>query len=251
MTLVVVLPGHQTLSYNPIVEDLTLLIISLEKLIYRHHSRREIASVSSEAFGSVSQSSLLDATAHYHRHGHQHDLLHDQVRRRSVGNTDHAALTTGAAASVAVAILAGTNTHATTTGDRQATAVVVGMTGAASLSDRPTVQSAGPNVNPPPLANDQDPHPSLEGANSKAAGTGSPHAGHSVLSQVAPASSGASATSTTAANPGTQSILQRQFSTAERVSPFGMSHLRLCAMVCSLWVFSVIVLPQWRFPLGG
>ena len=242
MTLVVVLPGHQTLSYNPVVEDLALLIVSLEKLIYRHHSKREIASVSSGAFGSVSRSSLLDETAHHHRHGHQHDRLHDQLRGRSAGNIEHAALTTGAAASVAVGILAGTNTDAAITGDKQATAVVVGTTGAARLSDCLTDQSAGPNAYPPPIANGQDSHPPLEGAISEAAVTGSLLSDHSAVSQVTPASSIASATSVTAANAGTQSILQQQSSTAERVSPFGTSRLRFCTIMCSLWVFSFFVL---------
>ncbi|KAM0798576.1 hypothetical protein BDR22DRAFT_891190 [Usnea florida] len=92
ITIVVGLPGHQTLSYSPAVEEFEELILSLEDLIrkHRHLPKRDLPSIPSETSAPLSQSPLLDAAAHSHHHGHQHDHLHDQLHRRA------AALTSGA-----------------------------------------------------------------------------------------------------------------------------------------------------------
>ena len=240
ITIVVVLPGHQTLSYSPAVEEYEKLIISLENLItrHRHLPKRELASTPSETAGPVSQSSLLDAAAHSHHHGHQHDHLHDQLHGRGVGNQGYAAVTSGAAASVAVGILAESTTDTAaigaTIGDEQLTAI------ATELGDNPKDQSARFNANPLPHADGQEPYSFFDEANAMAAVPGSLLA--DAMSQTTPASS----PSVAGANKGTQSISQQQYSAAGRVSPFGKWRSSSSAVLvsCSLWVLSIIVLCQ-------
>lgn len=236
MTIVLVLPGPQTLSYSPVVEDLEELLGSLEDLLLRHRSKREIASVWSGSSSSLSQSSLIDAAAHRHNHGHQHDHLHDQHRARGVENNDHPALTDGAVAGVTGGSFGSSVTDAPGAGDEQATATVAGTSEAASLNDRPVDQSVGPNTNAPPLADGQD--ESVERAMGGVTVPGSLLAKQYAVSQPTPAYSGASSTTYTAANPGTTSVLQRQLSAAERISPFSKSGYSLCAVIYGLWILS-------------
>lgn len=245
LTIIVVLPGPQTLSYNPVVGDLTPLIVSLEDLIHRHQhqSKRELAPVPAKNSVSVPQSGFLDAAAQRHHHGHQHDHLHDQLRRRSVSNESHAAPANSASASIAVGSLPTSTIDATTSGDEEATATAW-TTGAASIIGHTTDQIAGPNANSGLLADGQDPRSFLERANDKAAAPRSLLAGQSAVSQATPAYLGASSTSVTAANTGTQSILQQHFSAAQRILPFGKSRLRLCTISFNLWAYLLVVLYQ-------
>ena len=228
LTIVLTLPGHQTLSYNPVVEDLAELLESLEDLLRRHRSKREIASVSAGSIGSLSQSSLIDAATPRHNHGHQHDHLHDQRHARGVDNSDHAA------ASVASGPFAGFSTDAGAAEDKQATAAVAGTNGAATLSDHLVDQSVGPDTDASPLADGEN--APLVSATGEATIPGSLLADQYAASQPTLAYSGASPRSNTATNTDTTSISQQQFSAVERVTP------SLWVVMCSLWMLSFTVI---------
>ena len=218
------------------MEDLEELLVSLEDLLLKHRSKREIASVWSESSGPLSQSTLIDAAAHRHNHGHQHDHLHDLHRARGVDNSDIAALT-DAAAGVSGRL---SGTDATGAGDQEATATVAGTNKATSLSDRPIDQSVGPDTNTPPLADGQD--QSVERAMGRVTVPGSLLAEQYAVSQPTPAYSGASYKSNTAPNAGTTSVSQREFSAAERILPVAKMGYSLCAVIFGLWILAFSVL---------
>lgn len=221
------------------MEDLEELLVSLEDLLLKHRSKREIASVWSESSGALSQSTLMDAAAHRHNHGHQHDHLHDLHRARGVDNSDVATLT-DAAAGVSGGPFASSGTDATGAGDEEATATVAGTNKATSLSDRPVDQSVGPNPNAPPLADGQD--QSVERAMGRVTVPGSLLAEQYAVFQPTPAYSGASFTSDTAPTAGTISISQREFSAAERILPVAKLGYSLCAVIYGLWILAFTVL---------
>lgn len=234
-----VLPGPRTLSYSPVVEDLEELLGSLENLLLKHRSKREIASLWFESSSSLSQSSLIDAAAHRPNHGHQHDHLHDLHRARGVDNSEFAALT-NAAAGVSARPFANFGTDTTGAGSEEATATVAGTSKPTSLSDRPVDQSNGPITNTPPLADGQD--QSVERAMGRATVPGSLLVEQYAVSQPTHVDSGASSTSYTAANAGTTVISQRPFSAAEQILPVAKLGYSLCAVIYGLWVLAFTLL---------
>ena len=242
VTIVVVLPGHQTLSYSPIVEDWMELIVSLERLIQRHHSKRELSSQSSEVSGSVSQLSLTDVASHRHQHGHQHDHLHGQLHGRSVGNKSQAALINNTIPGVTGATLVDLGTNATLTTCDQNTSVAVDTTGAVSPISQRTNQTSEPSATASPLAQSQEPQPPLEGANAEAENPGDLPTDNSAESQASRGYSGAGSASVIAADTGTRAMSQQHFSTAERVWHPGMSNLSLWAMTYVFWILHFIIL---------
>ncbi len=201
-----------------------------------HQSKRELASVSAEQSVAVSQSGLSDPVAQRHHHGHQHDHLQDQLHRRSVRNESHVAPAQGASAGIAVGSLATSTTDVTISGDEAGTANAW-TTEAASKSDHTTDQIAGPNANTNPIADGQDPPPSIDRVNNKAAAPRVVSAAQSTVSLATPAYLGGSSASVTAADTGAQSVLQQQSSAARRLSPFGKS----AAVLCHLWAYFLVV----------
>ena len=249
LTIVVKLPGHQTLSYNPIVEDLTELIYSLERLMQAHRSKRDLASASPGPAESTSYSSLSASTAHRYQHGHQHDHLHDPHRGRGLNNSDHAVLTNDAATSVASGPFTASATNSVATGDENPTATVSGMIGAASLSEHLVDQSAASETNASPLAGGQNlPHKSVTGQMTVPQ---SLLEDQSAVSKSTSAYSATSSTSKAAVDADSQSILQQQFSMAGRVSPFGEMSSILRGMIFGLWVFFFATMYYWQFPQEG
>ena len=206
----------------------------------QHQSKRQLPSVQAENSVSVLQSGLSDGGAQRHHHGHQHDHLHDQLRRRSVHNESHAAPAQGTSAGTAAANLASSITNATTGGDEEAS-TTAWTTGGASISGQIIDQTAGPNTSTSLLADNQDPQPSLDRANDKAAAPRVLPAGQSTASQATAEDLGANSTSATATNKNTQSIWQQHFSAAERGLPFGKSRLRLCMGLFNLWAYFFVV----------
>ena len=241
ITIVVQLPGHQTISYNPVVEDLTELVLSLEKLIQGHRSKRDLRSPSPEPDGSILHSNLADVPAQRHGHGHQYDHLHELHRGRGLDNSDHAALTNDVAASLNSGpfALAGTRTDVAVTEDGEPTATLAGMSEATSLGGQSVDESAGSSISSPPLVDGQDLH--LKGAMRQTVVPESLLADQFAVSQPAPTDSGTRSRSVKAAIARTQSVSHQDFSAAARVAPFAKSDLGVRAMIYGLWVFSFIL----------
>lgn len=235
LTIVVKLPGHQTLSYNPIIENLTELIYSLERLMQAHMSKRDLTSVTPVPTESMSYSSLSDAPTHRRQHGHQHDHLHDPHRGRGLNNSDHAVLIKDSVSYEASGPFTVLRTNAPATGDEQPAATIAGTSGATSLSEGVIEQPATPKTNAPSLADGPDSPPKIA--------TGETTVPQSFLedqSAVAASSSvysGRSLTTKDAEDDDSQSLLQQDSSTASRVSLFGERGPFLRVMAFSLWVF--------------
>lgn len=233
------------MSYNLVVGDLTALIDSLENVMHKHQqqSKRELVSVPAENSVSVSKSGLLDAAAQRHHHGHQHGHLHGQLRHRSMRNESQAAPAKGASAGIAFGNLTTPTTKAAMSGDEEVTATAW-TTGAADMTNHTVYQTAGPNASAGVLSDDQNPRPSLDRADDKAAAPRILLLGHSTVSQATPADLSASSTGVTDADTGVQSTSQHHFSAAERVLPFGKSRLRLCSILVNLWAYFLVLLYQ-------
>ena len=234
LTIVVRLPGYQTLSYNPIVENLTELIYSLEQLIHAHRSKRDLASGSPDSTESMSYSSLSDATAHRRQHGHQHDHLHDPLRGRGLNNSNHTVLTKDSVSHLASGPFAVFRTNAPTTGDGDPTATVAEMNGAASLSEHVVEQSATSETNAPPP---DGPDFLTKMATGEMTVPQSFLEDQSAVSASSSAYSGISSTSKAAEDDNSQSVMQQEMSTASRVSLFDDIGPILRVMAFSLWVF--------------
>ena len=185
--------------------------------MHAHRSKRDLASASSGPANSISYSSLSDSTAHRYQHGHQHDHLHGPFRVRGLNNSDFAP--------------SGTNVVAT--GEEHPKFIVAGTIGAASLSEHLMEQSAS-ETNASPLADGQD--ISQKGATGELTVPQSLLEDQSAVPQGTPAFNTNSPSKTTA-NVDTHSILQQQYSMAERVSFFGDTSSILGVMVFGLWVF--------------
>ena len=239
LTIVIELPGHQTLSYNPVVENLEELVVSLESLIYAHKSKRDLATASPEPAGSVSQLSGTDSTAHRHQHGHQHDHLHNLNRARDLGSSSTNMVPRRERASVTGGPFATSDTGATATADQQPTGTVADISGAASLSDYPMDQSGGTTTNVPPLADDQD--PPLGSTVEETAVPESFLADQSTVSQESSPYPSTSSTGVATDNADTQSRLHLRFSAAERVSPLAETGFGSYAVMCGLWVIAFAV----------
>ena len=201
--------------------------------MHAHRSKRDLASASPGSAESISYPSLSDSTAHRHQHGHQHDHLHDPHRGRGLNNSDHAVLTNGAAPHVASGPFAVSGTDGAATGDEWPTATGTGTSGAASLSEHLVDQSAASETNASPITDGQDlPRKSAMG---RITVPQSLLEGQSAVSQATPAYSSSSSTSKITADADTDSILQQQYSTAERVSLIGETSSILHVMVSGLW----------------
>lgn len=206
ITIIVALPGHQTLSYSPAVQELEKLILSIESLIrqHRHFPKRDLASTPPETSTALSQSSLADAAPPSHHHGHQHDHLHDPLHRRNAANQAPAAVPSDAPASVAMATLA-----ASTAASRATLLLHADGQDAYSFADEVNVMGTVP---------------------------GSLLPEQSATSQASPASSPGD-------RKGAQAISQQQDSAA---SVFGKGRSRWSAVLgsCVLWVVFMIALCQ-------
>ena len=203
--------------------------------MHAHRSKRDLASALPGPAESVSYSSLSDSTAHRYQHGHQHHHLHDPHRGRGLNNSDYAVLTNGAAPNVASRPFASSCTDAAAAGGEQPTATVAGTSGAVSPSEHLVDQSVASETNASPLAEGQEfPHKSATG---KITVPQSLLEDQSAVSKSTSAYFGTSSTSKATADAGSQSLLQQQFSTAGRISPFGEMSSILRVMVFGLWVF--------------
>ena len=203
--------------------------------MHAHRSKRDLASATPEQAESISYSTLSDSTARRYQHGHQHDHLHDPHRGRGLNNSDHAVLTNEAVPTLTSGPFAASGINATATGDEQPTATPAGTRGVASLSEHLVDQSAAAQISTSPLADGQ--YVPQRRVTGQMTVPQSLLEDQPAISKSNSAYSGTSPISKATAEADTQSMLQEQFSTAERVSLFGEPRSIIRLMALSLWVF--------------